>query len=66
MQQLHKQRERETRILRTRFNGDFNAYWRWTMGRLTKSLKEQGYRIESGKSGVGRLVKERNARGRKK
>ncbi|OGY72003.1 MAG: hypothetical protein A3E05_01815 [Candidatus Jacksonbacteria bacterium RIFCSPHIGHO2_12_FULL_44_12] len=66
MQELHKQREREARILRTRFRGDFNAYWQWTMGCLTKSLKEQGYRIENSKSGVGRLMKERNARVNKK
>ncbi len=65
MQQLHKQREREARIFLRRFKGDFNTYWQWTMGRLEKGLKEQGYRVESGKRGIGRIVKERTTLGKK-
>ena len=61
MQQLHKQREKDARIFWGRFKGDFNAYWRWTKGRLNESLKGQGYRIESCKRGIGRIVKDQDA-----
>lgn len=56
MQQLHKQRERDSKILWTKFKGNFWKFHQWRMKQTEKELLKDGliYHINP-KTGIGCL-----------
>jgi len=62
MRELHRQRERESRILYTRFKGDWRAYGAWRDKRLENTLATAGYVLKSAGRGTMKLVRATDAR----
>lgn len=59
MQQLHKQRERASKILWSKFKGDFGKFYKWREKKLSQNLKDYGYYIQQDENGFGRLIRDK-------
>lgn len=55
MQQLHKQREKESRIIWRRFKGDLKAYKEWAERDLEDRLHKIGFEFQKDRKGHLRL-----------
>ncbi|MBU4331892.1 hypothetical protein KKD19_06285 [Patescibacteria group bacterium] len=56
MQQIHKEREKEAKILWTRFSGNFYKYHQLRMKNLQQDLEKAGWHLRVGHRGEQRLV----------